>query len=160
MKTFISKQTVEACIEFVKYWFWFFFLRRCKEIFTNSNLKPSDYHSSGLPTELSSRIDGGVPIIIIEICSAHIIHPAGCSRRGNRKKKHEYKQFTVIAKTKLCTKIHVQCNYKYTWILYQCYQYILEALVFWWQLTVYRITPACIVILCLKYDHNCVGNNV
>ena len=32
-----------------------------------------------------------------DLYRAHI-HPAGCSRRGNRKK-HEYKQFTVIAKT-------------------------------------------------------------
>ena len=36
------------------------------------------------------------------------------------KKKHEYKQFTVIAKTKLRTKIHVQCNYKYTSSLKNC----------------------------------------
>ena len=31
--------------------------------------------------------------------------------KARKQKKHEYKQFTVIAKTKLCTEIHVQCNY-------------------------------------------------
>ena len=40
--------------------------------------------------------------------------------KARKQKKHEYKQFTVIAKTKLCTEIHVQCNYKYTSSLTNC----------------------------------------
>ena len=49
-------------------------------------------------------------IIIIKICSAHISTLLGA--QGAETEKHEYKQFIVIAKTKLCTEIHVQCNYK------------------------------------------------
>ena len=58
-------------------------------------------------------------IIIIKICSAHISTLLG-AQGAETKKKHEYKQFTVIAKTKLCTEIHVQCNYKYTSSLRNC----------------------------------------
>ena len=49
----------------------------------------------------------------------HISTLLGAQGRGNRKK-HEYKQFTVIAKIKLCTEIHVQCNYKCTSSLKNC----------------------------------------
>ena len=64
-------------------------------------------------------------IIIIKICSAHISTLLG-AQGAETKKKHEYKQFTVIAKTKLCTEIHVhvhvhvQYNYKYTSSLKNC----------------------------------------
>ena len=58
-------------------------------------------------------------IIIIKICSAHISTLLG-AQGAETKKKHEYKQFAVIAKTKLCTEIHVQCNYKYTSSLKNC----------------------------------------
>ena len=58
-------------------------------------------------------------LIIIKICSAHISTLLG-AQGAETEKKHEYKQFTVIAKTKLCTKIHVQCNYKYTSSLENC----------------------------------------
>ena len=58
-------------------------------------------------------------IIIIKICSAHISTLLGA--QGAETQKHEYKQFTTIAKTTLCAEIHVQCNYKYTcdirWVL-------------------------------------------
>ena len=52
-------------------------------------------------------------IIIIKSCSAHISTLLGV-QCAETEKKHEYKQFTVIAKTTLCDEIHVQCNYKYT----------------------------------------------
>ena len=54
-------------------------------------------------------------IIIIKICSAHISTLLGAQGAETKKK-----QFTVIAKTKLCTEIHVQCNYKYTSSLKNC----------------------------------------
>ena len=58
-------------------------------------------------------------IIIIKICNAQISTLLG-AQGAETKKKHEYKQFTVIAKKKLCTEIHVQCNYKYTSSLKNC----------------------------------------
>ena len=62
-------------------------------------------------------------IIIINICSVHIhVHVSTLlgAQGTETKKKHEYKQFIVITKTKLCTEIHVQCNYKYTSSLKNC----------------------------------------
>ena len=58
-------------------------------------------------------------IIITKICSAHISTLLG-AQGAETEKKHEYKQFAVIAKIKLCTEIHVQCNYKYTSSLKNC----------------------------------------
>ena len=48
----------------------------------------------------TARGSSSLIIIIIKICSAHIS--------------------TLIPKTKLCTEIHVQCNYKYTSSLQNC----------------------------------------
>ena len=52
------------------------------------------------------------------MCSAHISTLLGA--QGAKTDKHVYRKFRVIAKTKLCTEIHVQCNYKYTSSLKNC----------------------------------------
>ena len=78
----------------------------------------SFYHVAGAAIDPGNYTKFIIIIIIIKICRAHISTLLG-AQSAETKKKHEYKQFTVIAKTKLRTKnyliYHNSINYmKYT----------------------------------------------